>query len=329
VKNHACLEIVLATYNGQSFIADQLLSLQRCIGYCDYVQRVLVVDDASMDNTASIVKRISQNDPRIVWVPATDGRLGVAANFHRGLELTQAQYVMLCDQDDIWNTDKIKLQLELCLEHENRQGTDQPLLVFSDLQVVDETLNLLSTSFFSYQDLSPEWSEKFRNLLIQNVAPGCTLMLNRTLVEKALPFPPQVVMHDWWLMLVASAFGQIMWLDQPLVQYRQHDRNQVGAKHINWNWLLSLGMRRQTATVNMKNIGRQALAFSHRHGNDPDLRLDKHDHIVLNQIGQLSASSLSQRLYNFLRGNFRKNNILRNLGLLLVLILWPSDRDDV
>ena len=328
-KNNPCLDIILASYNGQTYISDQLRSLQRCADYTERVQRVLVVDDASDDNSASIVAQFSKHDPRIVWIPSLQGRQGVVANFARGLSLSEAPYVMLCDQDDVWNPDKISLQLELCHKHEKSYGEGEPLLIFADLQVVDEDLQVLSPSFFSYQKIAPEWAKKFRHLLIQNVAPGCTLLLNRPLIDKALPIPPQAVMHDWWLILVARAFGQILWLDQSLVQYRQHGGNQVGAKKVSWRWLLSLGHRCMVATANLQRQGKQAQVFMERYGNDSTLLLDAQDSIAMARLSQLPDSTLWQRLRDFMHGNLRKNSFLRNVGLLLVLILWLEDRDSV
>ena len=328
-KNNACLDIILASYNGQTYISDQLRSLQRCADYTERVKCVLVVDDASEDNTAHIVAQFSEQDPRIVWIPSLQGRQGVVANFARGLSLSAAPYVMLCDQDDVWNPDKIRLQLELCHKHEKSYGEGEPLLIFADLQVVDEDLQVLSPSFFSYQKIAPEWAKKFRHLLIQNVAPGCTLLLNRPLIDKALPIPPQAVMHDWWLILVARAFGQILWLDQPLVQYRQHGGNQVGAKRISWQWIFSLRERCQMATENLILQGVQAKIFRQRYGNDLNLQIDKREYVALEEVGQLSDSTIWQRLCCFFRGNLRKNSVLRNLGLLLVLVVWSGRKDDV
>jgi len=323
-KNNPCLDIVLASYNGQDFIAEQLCSLQLCFGYAEKVCRVLVVDDASDDHTAAIVADFSKHDSRIVWFPSLQGRQGVVANFARGLNLSTAPYVMLCDQDDVWLTDKIRLQLDCLQRYEEQQDTQEPVLVFSDLHVVNRELQQLSRSFFAYQNLNPQWAEKFSQLLLQNVAPGCTMLLNRLLLEKALPFPPQVMMHDWWLMLVARAFGQILWLDQPLVEYRQHRGNQVGAQAVNWRWMFSLRQRCVVAAENLRRQGRQALTFHQFYRDDSALLLDVHDRKAVQQIGQLPESTLRQRLNGFVRGTLRKNSFLRNAGLLLVLLFWPD-----
>ena len=319
---HVDLEIVLASYNGQAYIAEQLRSLQKCKGYADWVVRVLVVDDASVDRTAEIVASFAKNDPRIVWIPAVDGTQGPVANFSRGLELTRAPYVMLCDQDDVWTVHKMRLQFDLCCEYEQKCGKEDPLLIFSDLQVVDEKLQTLSPSFFSYQKVTPEWSSRFGQLLLQNVAPGCSMLLNRSLIDKALPIPPQAVMHDWWLILVARAFGHILWTDRALVKYRQHGKNQVGAQRINWRRLLSLQNYCRSLSRNLQRQGYQAQYFYQRYHVDPALRLESNAMASLKQMRLLPNSSLWQRLSGFIRGDIRKNNLLRNIGLLLVLLLW-------
>jgi len=212
---------------------------------------------------------------------------------------------MLCDQDDVWLADKIRLQLDCLQRYEQQQDEQEPVLVFSDLHVVNHDLQQLSRSFFAYQNLHPQWAEKFSQLLLQNVAPGCTMLLNRPLIEKALPFPPQVMMHE-------------------LVQYRQHQNNQVGAKRINWRWLLSLPQRCAMATENLKRQGRQTWIFHQLYQADSALLLDDHDLDALQMMGQLPGSTLRHRLEGFVRGTLRKNSFLRNAGLLLVLLLWPD-----
>lgn len=321
-----CLEIVLACYNGQNYIAEQLRSLQECFGYADIVERVLVVDDASSDDSASIVACIAESDPRIVWISAEGERRGVVRNFDRGLRLTHSPYVMLCDQDDVWLTEKISCQLELCLKHEKKFGPKTPLLIFSDLLVVNDKLQTISSSFFSYQKIKPEWVEKIENLLMQNVAPGCTFFLNRALVEKALPIPEQAVMHDWWLLLVARVFGQVLWLDKSLVKYRQHSGNQVGAKRINWHWVFSWRRYRRQSIHSLKRQSVQAQFFQWRFQKELSQQLKEKELIALRDICLLHSSSLGQRLNGFVGGQLRKNSILRNIGLFVVLIFWDKDK---
>lgn len=322
-----CLDIVLATCNGEEFVAEQLSSLQHCDDYTKFVSRVLVVDDCSDDNTVDIVAAFVKNDSRIFWFPSDTERQGTIRNFERGSILTDAPYVMFCDQDDVWHRDKITLQLNCIKIQEEKYGIDFPLLVFSDLEVVDECLRCINPSFFKYQNISPEWSTSFNQLLIQNVAAGCTILINRPLLLKALPLPSAIIMHDWWLMLVARAFGQIFWLEKSLVKYRQHGANQVGAKKITWRWLLSLVHRCRGGVANLKHQGTQAQVFIERYGNDSTSMLGEKDGVALTQLSQLPVSTLQKRLRYFMSGNLRKNDFFRNVGLLLVLVLWLDVKD--
>jgi len=220
--------------------------------------------------------------------------------------------------------DKIRLQLDCLQRYEQQHDEQEPVLVFSDFHVVNRDLQSLSRSFFAYQNLNSQWTEKFSQLLLQNAAPGCTMLLNWPLLEKALPFSPQVMMHDWCLMMVARTFGQILWLDQPLVEYRQHRGNQVGAQAINWRWLFSLRQRCVVAAENLRRQGRQALTFHQFYRGDSALLLDDHDRDALRMMGQLPVATLRHRLEGFVRGTLRKNSFLRNAGLLLVLLFLPD-----
>ena len=144
------------------------------------------------------------------------------------LKRTEAEYVMFCDQDDFWKRDKIKLTLEKMKDMEKKYP-DSPLLVHSELEIADSELRVIRSSFTSYQGLKPEKSG-LNSLICQNNVTGCTLMMNRRLTElmKAAP-ADYVLMHDWWAAIAAAAFGHIGFIEQPLIEYRQHGSNQVGA----------------------------------------------------------------------------------------------------
>jgi len=138
---------------------------------------------------------------------------------------------MLCDQDDVWLPEKIELTLAKMYEMESEFGTEAPLLVHTDLRVVDEKLETISVS---YKDaMNADYGKtKLRNQVIQNTLTGCTVMYNRALADLIAEIPPYIVMHDWWLMLIASTFGKITSVDEQTVLYRQHGGNIIGAKNV-------------------------------------------------------------------------------------------------
>ena len=115
-------------------------------------------------------------------------------------------------------------------EVEARRGPSVPVLVHTDLRLVDKTLAVLKPSFAAYQRIRPGVAEPLANLLLQNFVTGCTVAANRSLVRMACPLPREAIMHDWWLALCAAAAGEIAYLRTPTVSYRQHSANVVGAR---------------------------------------------------------------------------------------------------
>lgn len=220
--------IVMATWNGASHVEEQVASLraQDVSGW-----RLLARDDGSTDGTAALVARLAAGDPRVAVLPGGE-RLGAIGNFARLLEhalRSGADRVFPCDQDDVWRPDKLSRALALMARLEAEHGRDTPLLVHSDLEVVDEALRPLHPSFLRFQGVAHEERSPLRVLLVQNFVTGCASLANRALLDLALPFPPHVIMHDWWLALCAAARGRIGLVPGTTVRYRQHGGNQLGA----------------------------------------------------------------------------------------------------
>jgi hypothetical protein len=192
--------------------------------------QVIARDDGSRDGTVRILSDHAATRPGRFTLIA-DGRtgLGAAGNFAELARISAAPYVMFCDQDDVWHPDKVAISLERMRLLEREHGAATPLLVHGDLRVVDAWLNPIAPSFARYQRLPLARAVDPVRLLVQNSVTGCTVLANRKLVELALPLPTSGIMHDHWFALVASVRGTVAALDRPLVDYRQHGRNVVGA----------------------------------------------------------------------------------------------------
>lgn len=221
--------ILLSSYNGGKFIAEQINSIRRQ----SYANWTLVVrDDGSSDNTVAIIESLMAQDRRIRLLLDTGGNLGPAASF--GVLLAHAcesgaRYVALADQDDVWLPTKLARELELLRQHEGAAGLAIPALVHSDLAVVREDLTLMHRSFLEFQGIRHQTESALAKLLIQNFVTGATVVLNRALLEAAVPVPP-VIMHDWWLALCAAALGRLLYLPEATVLYRQHGSNAQGSR---------------------------------------------------------------------------------------------------
>jgi glycosyltransferase involved in cell wall biosynthesis len=221
--------VLLATYNGEKFLAQQIESIQ--------AQNVsswtlLVRDDGSIDGTKKILSKCAAEDPRIHIVEDELGRLGPTKNFGALMRTAESQasdIVFFADQDDVWLPDKMFKQLQSLYELESRHGSGIPLLTYSDMEVVDVDLRRIHHSFMLYQRQRHEPRNPIHVLLTQNYVAGCTVAINRQLLEFASPIPDEIQLHDWWLAVCAAACGRISYIDEPLVRYRQHSSNQVGA----------------------------------------------------------------------------------------------------
>lgn len=217
----------MATYNGGRFVQQQIESMQ-AQSFGDW--KLFVRDDGSHDDTVRKLEEMACGDARINPVQDGRGNLGAIANFSALMEValaSGADYVFFADQDDVWHADKLATMLAAMRELELKYGS-VPLLVHCDLSVVGEDLEPVAESFAGYSRLSPATAD-LGVLLCQNQVTGCASVINRSLLELATPVPKQVLMHDWWLALLAAAAGKIGFVPMPLVKYRQHQGNVLGA----------------------------------------------------------------------------------------------------
>jgi len=245
----AQIAILMATYNGERYLPKQLDSILNQ-DFEDWV--LLVSDDGSKDRTMEILSDYQKRYPQKIKLLEKEKPSGGAKkNF---LFLTRQAdgypYLMYCDQDDFWKPEKIRVTLEKMRETENGDPAT-PCLVHTDLEVVDQTMNTISPSFFRFSGLRPERCG-LNQLLIQNIVTGCTMMINHALWELAVrPVDEeQILMHDWWFALIAAAVGRIGFVNQSLILYRQHGDNSVGAKNMHSAETIALQMTKHESNRN-------------------------------------------------------------------------------
>ena len=259
------IEIALATYESSPYLADLLDSL---FAQSQQDFTLLVRDDGSTDATIAIVEDYAARHPGRIRIVGRGPRLRPLGNFARLIDQASADYLMLCDHDDVWAPDKIALSLARMKEMESVHGGATPLLVHGDLKVVDGELREISPSLFHYSGIDPTRNQ-LRSLLTANVVTGCTLLVNRALYEKARPVAPEAMMHDHWFALVAATDGAISCIREPTILYRQHGANVIGARSGRGVSLLQrvgltlFGRDRQRV---MRRYSRQAAALLARYG---------------------------------------------------------------
>lgn len=233
VIDNNTVAICMATYNGERYIDEQIASILRQ-SYKNWI--LFIRDDHSTDRTMEIIEQFVSVQPDKIFLIRDKKLKGGSAkqNFAAILSWVKYHYdfpyFMFADQDDVWLEEKIeKTMAAMQAAEEEYRG---PLLVHTDLKVVDQDLTVLSDSFFSYRNLNPQVTD-LRRLLIQNNVTGCTMLWNRALNAYIDLTAEEIAMHDWWISLSATAFGKIVCVPESTILYRQHGSNVVGATKVN------------------------------------------------------------------------------------------------
>jgi len=209
------VQVLLSTYNGQTHLAEQLATV---LGQDHKELDILIRDDGSIDRTREVLTSFS-GDRRVSMIFGDN--LGVVGSFFDLLSRSSAEadYIALCDQDDVWLPDKISRALQFL----SGSDPERPLLYASRVTVVDEVLRRLEMSRRPRKEIG------LGNALAENLFPGCTMVLNRAARDVvSVRLPNFALMHDWWIYLVISAFGEIRFDEESRILYRQHAHNVVG-----------------------------------------------------------------------------------------------------
>ena len=221
--------ILLSTYNGEKYLNQQLDSIFSQT-YKNF--EIIARDDGSQDKTVKILHSYN------ITIIDSKNNLGAKDSFEflldYAIQNSNSDYFMFCDQDDIWLPNKIESSLAEIKELEKVYGKEFPLLVFTDMKVVDKDLKVENDSFWKHQKLNPNISNDWQKLLAQNVITGCTMIFNRASAQISLPFSLHDMLHDHWIGVNVSKYGKVVHLDIPTVLYRQHGNNVEGAHRYGW-----------------------------------------------------------------------------------------------
>lgn len=293
------VQILLSTWNGAQWLPELLASLRQQ-SFEDW--QLLVRDDGSTDQTLRLLLDWQAQFPEKISGIVADGtRLGSTRSFSRLVEISSAPYLLFCDQDDVWFPDKIELQHHWLRRLEGEYGAETPLLVHSDLAVVDQRREILSASLWESRGFDVAQSRQA--YLLDNVVTGCATGFNRTAAELAFPAPADAMQHDRWLALVCAWFGQVKALPSPLVLYRQHGHNEIGARAAPAGGIEA----RVTAW------SKQAEAFLQQFGG----RLGATEYRQVEALAELRHLHGWERRQHIMRHRLFKSGVLANLAMLL------------
>lgn len=325
------VNIIMATYNGDKYLREQIDSILNS-NYTDW--NLLICDDGSTDDTVDIVTEYVLRYSDRIFLYRNPKNMGPALNFLQGLKMMNQQsgakgsntsecwirnssnrtgYFMFCDQDDVWQRDKIERTLDCMRALEKKYSKEQPILVCTDAAVVNESLQPIHPSFYQFNKLNKNNSD-LSHLLMENKCIGCTMMINSKLASFVQTLPSSARFHDWWLALIAVSFGHIAYLQKPTMQYRQHENNVVGTSSFQ-KYAISRMSNGKKLKRNLMDTQKQAEEFLVMY----ESRLDEKQKQLIKSFSTLYKKNWLKRRCIVLRYSFLKTGVIRNIGILLTL----------
>ena len=282
------VDILMATYNGEAFVGEQIESIIRQT-YTDW--RLLVHDDGSADATKAIVKKYADEDNRIRLIEDGIVGLGVARNFIHLLEYADAEYIMFCDQDDIWLPDKTQRMTDEI----GKKDSNTPQVVYSNAYLWSPTKGIISDRN------TLTYPKSLRQMLFLNTGIQGAASIFNTRAKELLMHPLRYyAMHDHALLLCMITMGEVSYMDEPLMYYRQHDHNVTGnAPGSMKKKTMQMWQNRHVPVVSREHLeGLQAFFEVWKD------KLTAEDRAVIEIFMSLPERSFVQRVYNICKYRF-------------------------
>lgn len=308
--------ILLSTFNGEKYLAAQLDSI---IAQYHTNWTLLIRDDGSSDKTVDIIHDYAKKDARVQCLNDNIGNLNIIKSFSRLMEAglhRDEPYIFFCDQDDLWLPNKIDLTLNELHRIEASSHTDTPILVHTDLKVVDENLKTIYPSYLRYENLKRNPKNPIKTLLINNYITGCTIGMNRALLKLATPVPDDARMHDWWCGLCAAACGHIGFISEPTILYRQHSNNTIGSNGL-YGKIKELKELRKSYTGRLARFRKTIIQAAHLLSIMTDHSKNRP---LIEQFSQLTNQGILSRYYSVTKLGLRPSGVIRSVMFWLYLV---------
>lgn len=302
------VDVLLATRNSARFL-DPMLDSLAAQDHRDF--HLIIGDDASSDDTLARVERKREGFANPVEVIARTEPSGSArANFSDLIERSRGDYVFLADHDDIWLSHKISTALSALSEAERALGADTPILFHTDLSVVDADGAPLADSLWRFKRLDPAAGVTFRRALVEATVTGCACAFNGALRRRLGRIPPEAVMHDWWIALLACGLGRVLYDPRPSIQYRIHGANVSNPQKVSFLRAALDRDRYRKMHWRFHQRTRQAAALVERHGDalPPSARRVAERFAAMGEVGPVTRRAI------FLRDRFFVSDHWRNIA---------------
>lgn len=316
------VRIIMATYNGEKYVREQIESI---LANTYTAWKMTICDDCSTDGTVSILKEYEEKYKDKIEVKCNNKNIGVVKNFLTAIKECDDDYIMLCDQDDVWRDTKIENAVRRMLSEElngeerifnqKRKPAAEciPVVYFSDATVVDEELNTINSSFHKSSNLDITKLD-LSHMLMENKVIGCTMMFNKAVKNKITKLPNDIKMHDWWIALIGAAFGKIVYSKRKTVLYRQHNENVIGVEEFS-KYAKEAAATLESKKVNIIENEKQALAFLELYKNE----LSEENKEILETFAYLEQNNWITKRTKMIKYGFLKSGFARNLGLMKIM----------
>lgn len=283
------ISILMATYNGEKYLRQQLLSL---IAQTYPHWQLWIKDDGSTDTTVSIIDEFCALDSRIRKVSSSEKNLGAGKAFFSLLPYSDTAYTIFCDQDDIWLEKKLE---ELVQYAEEQLDETHPGIIYCDAYAYSDKLGVVTS-----QSISHLHAKNLQEFLFFNSGyQGCSILFNRPLAQMAQNYTADFYMHDDIISLIAHTFGEVYFLDKPLMLYRQHDRNVTGKTARGFRDMARGFFRPGASVLSPPHYEEKQLFFHHY-----EHELNGHQKELFHAYQSFPHLSLGKRLAILLRHNF-------------------------
>lgn len=300
------IAILMATYNGEHFLQEQIESILDQ-SYTDW--SLFIHDDGSSDGTNAIIDDYVAHYPEKIFRVSGVSCGCARDNFFFLMREVEADFYMFCDQDDVWMPEKVR---KTYISMQDIDCGSNPALVFTELSVVDENRTVIAESMSDYQNLNCR-DLSLNRLLIQNAVTGCTMMVNRALRDMMLKYNhiENIKMHDWWAGIIAAAFGEILFIDEPTIWYRQHADNSVGAQNDN-------SLNYQLDRVKNKESMRYSLELTRLQARELVEAFALPSEHIISQYANCMSMGKLQRLHFYFKNDILKTGIARLIGQIVL-----------
>lgn len=303
------IQILLATHNGARYIETQLESLIMQQFDADDKYEILISDDGSTDGTYELLMEYQERYPAVISVLPKYRSGSAMKNFLRLIRRSDGDIVFFCDQDDYWMPTKVERTIEAF------DSMEIPEMVFTDAYIADENLKIIEAD---ERGLQTHFSGELtlQKLLVQNYIMGCTVAVNRKLLDGVIRDDyPGMEMHDWWLAIYAKSFGKINHVREQLMKYRQHGDNEVGAKDLNSRRYIRAHLNGKEIRKNCGNLLKQAAGFYECYGEEMSPEIRK----IFTEFMSLRDRNKLSRICTQIREGYLKSTPVRVIGQLLYM----------